>query len=365
MFQIGDNYFHFILQSTWTHWPRSNQVNEDRARLFDLLVNAYSALSSTVNDEKVTHISPAYLVEYILKFIVCIVRNEDVEQDEIARHYVRMHHDFGSLSFSDQSMKQQDYSGLMRLHRSIQQQLIRSIERSSFFSITDSQELKLLCSIVGSGLLAMKGEEKDKFITTLTRAHRNEGDISEITRIIGEELRKGAISDAWIGVALTLIDDYLSRLTPRLSPDAYLGVIRCVQDLSFQDNRRFDVSSHDVALMQIQDPCIAWIASWYSPTDLQFEALTNPGFSRWDVTVQWKFAWMCYEDLSGEGYFSPAEEWQRSRRHQFADSQARMTVIRAILLDGPSEVQQRLLDGLNKCDWANVEEEKVRIPVHV
>jgi hypothetical protein len=104
---------------------------------------------------------------------------------------------------------------------------------------------------------------------------------------------------------------------------------------------------------------------WDSPTDLQFEALTSPDVGRWDGAVQYTFSWECREGLSGRRQVTPDEELVRPRRHQFADSQARMAVLRAILLDGPSEVQQHLLEGLNRCDWANVDEEKVRILAHI
>jgi hypothetical protein len=341
IFQLGYNYFHFILLNTREEWSTlSYELSPtDFSNLLDVLAKGCSAPSPIIGDEEATPLIPVYLVESILDFVVPLGIEDDLQENLIANRYTALHNQWIDTTHGD---------ALLRLHRRVQQQLIATIERSHYPLSDESEALELLLSIGGTERLAVDGKEKDRFISILVRTYTGVGFLDQ--RKIVEFLSRGLCcrkSHEGVDLALAL-DGYLSRLTPGSTQVNSDNISHIIEDLSFQVDT-LDISSYN-ALMQIQHPCIAWTLSLQFPADSQFEALNNPNFRRWDSALQNEFAETLYRYLSSPFRYS-----------EFADSKVRMDVLRSTLLDGPCTIRDSVLKGLEQGGWLGVNQEKVRI----
>ncbi|PVF96429.1 hypothetical protein CPB86DRAFT_816424 [Serendipita vermifera] len=133
------------------------------------------------------------------------------------------------------------------------------------------------------------------------------------------------------------MDEFVARLDPD-SFHSYPKVIESIDTLY-----RWYFSPHAVtnlsALEQVRDPCIAWIASSHCPVNgVQFQAFIHPNFGEWNTTIERALIHV---------FDTP-----------FVDSDARITFLRALILDGPSNARIAALNLFRWKNWRSSDSEK-------
>ncbi|CAG8453009.1 9393_t:CDS:2 [Acaulospora colombiana] len=319
--QIGDNYFHFMLLNAEKQWPYLNIYQ--RTSLVHQIAHAWEISSVMIRDGSSSVSIPVYLMEIVHDLLGVGV---SVDDDASRTHYPP----------ENPHMQVKQWNGAHnRLLRAMQQQLISQISRR-FKSLSDiTKELEILSTI---GRLKPLGDrEKDDLIWSMITKHTEDDEFHEFQRIcdiLCKGLRCRHTVPAWVGLVPAL-DDFLDRLHPH-SFYFYSKVIRFIHHFVGVYVGVYDSSKFNV-LMQVRDPCLAWIVSWQCPSDFQFQALINPNVRSWNDTIVHEIVDLLYA--------------HSGRRHTIVESDSRVAFCRAIILESSSSARTKVLEGLARYEW--------------
>ncbi|PVF92402.1 hypothetical protein CPB86DRAFT_877904 [Serendipita vermifera] len=316
--QIGYNYLHFMLLNAKKEWPR--MMTWERANLAGTMADAWAIPSSIIQDGSSSIVFPTCLIESILDLVVPCVGVNTIEARYLA-----------ALRPSSGDRHDRRWNGcLFPVLRMTMQHLILQISHK-FDSFSDlTKELELFSSFTEATQLDLV-KEKDKFIWVILNKFTKEN-VAEQTRI-GDVLCGGLYSRpfrvAWVDLILT-VDEFVTRLDPD-SVHSYPNIIWQIDDL-YKFYVILDRSVNSNALEQVRDPCIAWIASWHCPNEVRFQALAHPNFSEWDPIIE-------------QGLI---RVFDTLRPPDILHSDARITFLRALMVDGPSNAR---IAALNPFHW--------------
>ncbi|PVG03070.1 hypothetical protein CPB86DRAFT_493291 [Serendipita vermifera] len=333
--QIGDNYFHFMLLHTKQKWPNLDMDNQ--TLLVEAMARAWTISSAVIRDGSSSVIIPFPLIQLIFDFVVPHVEDGKFEARYLA---ARNANTWGSEHWQD---------ALDRLLGTMAQQIIHQINHNFNTLSNDMKELDLLSWLIESKQLGLD-EQKDDFIWVMIdnfTKHDRSRDLDRITDTLCRGLNCKRASFEWIAL-VPILDDFLARLPPH-SSHFYSNVIRFVER-SLGSSGHAENSSDLDGLTQVRDPCLVWIVSWQCPNDVQFDLLTNPNFISWNDAIEDEFIRL----------------FSIYKLGNIEDSDARIHLIRAIILDGPSNACFGILGHLNTYIFGKLSDnEKVIIHLQV
>ncbi|PVF92408.1 hypothetical protein CPB86DRAFT_877909 [Serendipita vermifera] len=328
--QIGYNYLHFMLLNVKKKWP--DMELWARVYLVNSMADAWTIPSAVIRDSSSSITLPTHSLQLILNLVI-----PGAEVDTIDTRYL------AAIQPPDHPDRDRQWNdAVCRVLRMITQHLILQISHK-YDSLSDfTNELKILSSLMDSKRLDLV-EEQDNFIWVILNKYT--GGTSDEPNRIGNTICGGLhsrpVGVVWVDLILTL-DEFVTRQDP-LSFHFYLKVI-CLIDLHYD----FHVDLHynyyvdpnndaDFSLLgQVRDPCLAWIASWHCPNDVQLEVLVHPKFSEWSPSIE-------------QGLIRLFDYYTHTTQ-SIAESDARITFLRALFLDGPSNAR---IAALNQCYWGH------------
>ncbi|PVG03047.1 hypothetical protein CPB86DRAFT_750146 [Serendipita vermifera] len=332
--EIEPNYFHFILLNVRGVWQEMD--DGDKRFVFDELAYACSVPSNLVRGKSVIPLIPIRLIDILLDLMAqsVVPISDTIEGKTAADRYASAVHQVNENHFM--------HFWALRLHRSIQQQLLAQISRLNMLSPTGRNEyvalLNLLLSItrLGSDVLALHGEERDNFICIMARSYteyENAEPVDNIAEALFTGLQDSLIQgnnhlERWRG----LIKGF-DGLSSRRSNEDQSHILRAFRRLLSRydpDLARMSAPFRD-ELNRIRDPSIALILSWRLPDDWEIPSLTSPQWSEWDASVESR----AFETWGYLGY-------------EVVGSRSRIAFLRALLIDGPPGARKRaiqLLEG--------------------
>ncbi|PVF90769.1 hypothetical protein CPB86DRAFT_573242, partial [Serendipita vermifera] len=229
---------------------------------------------------------------------------------------------------------------LCRVLRMVTQHLTLQISRKYDSLSNFTKELKILSSLMDSKQLNLV-EEKDNFIRLMLNKStgKNDDEQNRMGDVLCGGLYSRPFEVVWDDLILAM-DGFLTRLDPQ-SYHFYSKSIWLVDSL-----RQFRIDLHanakSNALAQVRDPCLAWIASWHCPVDVQFQVFIDPNFLEWNATME--------QELIHVFEYYPASP--------IVDSDARIRFLRALILDGPSNACIAALNLFHRGDWLSSDDEK-------
>ncbi|PVF97761.1 hypothetical protein CPB86DRAFT_759745 [Serendipita vermifera] len=318
--QIGYNYLHFMLLNMKKEWP--HMTTWQRTELVKSMTRAWAIPSTAIRDGSSSISLPTHSIESILDFII-----PRVDVNTIDARYV------AALRPSGDNWHRQWNEAFCPILRVMIQHLILQISHKYDSSSDCTHELELFSQFMEAKQLDL-AEEKDNFIWIILNKVRNDSspDMDRIRQVLYEGL-----CSRLFGLASTDLFLALDAFVTRQSPDLrlYSKAILFIENLSYyvRDSAR---------LAQVRDPCIAWIASWRCPDDVQFPALIRPNFSEWNATIEQAFIHAFNPD-------SP---------QIIVDSAARISFLRALILDGPSNAGIKALHRLSEYERWSSDNEK-------
>ncbi|PVG04032.1 hypothetical protein CPB86DRAFT_868801 [Serendipita vermifera] len=315
---VEASYFHFILLEVQQAWPRL--INQSRRSILRNLAHTCALPSGDTWD--VFTIPP---------------RSLDVIFDLISRHYdnipnvVRGDTPVDRYISSMRLMKEgKDKELGDRINRSIQQQLLVHIATMNL-SLSSAKDdflglLKQLSKIISCEPLALRDQERDKFIRILTSVYSHEV-THEAKASVGEALLTGLqyshVKDdqppnRFVG-AIVATDECFSR---NIGLERYGGIIECITSLLSKHGPYTAGASLRETLIHIKDPAISFWLTQYCPEDWEFEALVHPDFSKWNDDVGVVLHFICTCRMNG------------------IRSGLREAFLRTIVIDGPPSIRQ-------------------------
>ncbi|PVF97760.1 hypothetical protein CPB86DRAFT_873940 [Serendipita vermifera] len=315
--QIGYNYLHFMLLKAKNEWLHMDIWQ--RTRLVIFMTAAWAVPSTAIRDGSSSISLPMHSIELILDLIIPRVDVNTIDG------YV------AALRSSDDDWHNVWNEALCAVLRVMAQHLILHISQK-FDSLSDlTKELELFSLFLDVERLDL-AEEKINFIWIMLNKIRDDnslhmGRIRDALRD-GLASRSSRLAPADLFLAL---DAFVTLLPPH--PYLYSNTIRFIEYL----RPSFDYNRDSARLAQVRDPCIAWIASWHCPDDVQFQALIRPNFSEWNPTIERAFIHV----------FIPDSPFERA----ILDSDARISFLRALILHGPSNTRIKALVSLSQYRW--------------
>ncbi|PVF97751.1 hypothetical protein CPB86DRAFT_815323 [Serendipita vermifera] len=295
--QIGYNYLHFMLLSAKKEWP--NMGTWERADLAKSMAKAWSIPSVAIRDGSSSTILPIHSIELVLDLAIPRDGKNIIDACYFAAIQPSENRNYRDRRWMD------DLCGVLRM---LMQHLILQISHNCGTFSDFTKELALFSWFMDSKQLDLV-EEKDNFICVM---------LNKFTEKKQDEREK-----------------YLTFFVEDL--DAFVRSI-----LRFD----LDESTNLNGLAQIRDRCLAWIVSWHCPDDVQFQALIHPNFNERNTTIE--------QGVIHLFDFHPLSQ-------NIVDSDARMTLLRALLLDGPENTRTKALHCFYWYVWRSSNSEKVII----
>ncbi|PVF97746.1 hypothetical protein CPB86DRAFT_413539 [Serendipita vermifera] len=323
--QIGYHYLHFMLLNAKNAW--SYMEIWQRTRLVTSMTRAWAIPSIAIREGSSSVSLPTHSIELILDFII-----PRVDVNTIDARYIAASR--SSDGYWDEAWNE----ALCLVLQVMTQHLILQISHK-FDSLSDfTHELKLFSRFMDAKRPDLV-KEKDNFIWIMLNKVRDDisFDMDRICDALCEGLYSRPFRLAWADLFLAL-DAFVTRRSPHLH--LYSKTIRFIEYwLRFSG-----YDGDNVTLAQVRDPCIAWIISWYCPNDIQFQALIHPNFSEWSPIMEQAFIRI----------FIPRSPIERT----ILDSDARISFLRALILDGPSNARIEALVSLSQYMWWSFFDEK-------
>ncbi|PVG03064.1 hypothetical protein CPB86DRAFT_869977 [Serendipita vermifera] len=313
--QIGYNYLHFMLLSIKKEWPEMTRL--ERAELAESMADAWTVPSAAIRDESPSVVLPTHSIELILDLVI--------PGDGVDTIYARF---LAAVQPSGNPYEDGDWNNALCLVlRMITRQLILQISQH-FDSLSDlTKELKMFASFMDAKRLNL-AEEGDVFMWVMlnkfTRGNHRERD--KISDTLCRGLYSRPFELACVDLILAL-DNFVTRLSP---PVHFYSKVACFIDILDKIRSDLDRSANLNLLGHLQDPCLAWIASWLHPKYVQFQPLSHPDFGEWDATIE-------------QGFVRVLDP-NSSTTSRILNSDARITFLRALILDGPSNARIGALD---------------------
>ncbi|PVG03067.1 hypothetical protein CPB86DRAFT_869980 [Serendipita vermifera] len=314
-----------IAKKDWPDMGRSS-----RAYLAVSMAEVWTISSAVIRDGSSSIVLPTHLIELILDLVI---PGDGV--DTIDARYLAAVRGEPSCGWD-----RQWNDALCRVLRMVTQHLILQTSWK-YDSLSDAtKELELFSSFMDSKRLDLI-EEKDNFIWAMLNKSTSQTEDQSVR--MGKFLCGGLYSRpfelAWVDLILA-VDDFVARLDPH-SFHVYSKAIRFINHL-YKLRLIIDDSFDWNSLAHVRDPCLAWIASWHCPGDVQFQALIHPNFSEWNATTEQEFI-----PLFDLEFYSPSH----------LDSNARITFLRALILEGPSNPRITALDSFPWNTWWTSDDE--------
>ncbi|PVF97757.1 hypothetical protein CPB86DRAFT_734357 [Serendipita vermifera] len=313
---IGSNYLNFMLLTAKKEWPRMGM--DGRTWLTESMARAWTISSAVIRDGSSSIVLPTDSIELIRDFMIPCV-----EVDTIDDRYLAATRPSG-VEYWDGRWN----NALCQVLRMMAQHLILHISHK-YDSLSDfTKESKLLASFMDAGQLDVV-EERDNFIWVILSKFTGETlhERQRLNDILCRGLYSRPVQRPWIDPILAL-ENFVTRLDPS-SFHFYPKAITFIDTL-YKFASGLEVSVNLNPLVQVRDPCIAWIASSLCRNDVQFQALTHPNFSEWNTTIEQQFI-----RVFDRHYYSTLT---------ILDSGARITFLRALILNGPSNSRIKALD---------------------
>ncbi|PVG03065.1 hypothetical protein CPB86DRAFT_869978 [Serendipita vermifera] len=327
--QIGDNYLHFMLLNAKKEWP--DMWTWDRAELAESMADAWTVPSAVIRDGSPSIVLSTRLIELIIDLVI-----PGDGMNTIYARYLAAIQPSGD-EYEDRVWK----DALFQVLRMTTHHLILQISHKSDSLSDFTKELKLFSSFMDVKQLDLV-EEKDLFIwVILNKLTRKNEDERFRT---GTTLCRGLYSRPFepaCGDMILAIDDFMTRLDPR-SLHFYSKAIQFIEIFYHLGVNLGDIANLN-ALAQVRDPCLAWTVSLHCSNGVQFQALIHPNFSEWNPTIEREFIHLFKHD---------------SHRVTILDSDARITFLRALILDGPSNARITALDSFSWNIWRAFDDEK-------
>ncbi|PVF97762.1 hypothetical protein CPB86DRAFT_413646 [Serendipita vermifera] len=319
--QIGYSYLHFMLLTTLNEWPY--MTIRERTQLVESMTRAWAIPSTAIQEGSSSISLPTRSIELILDLII-----PRVDVNTIEARYV------AALRPSDDYWHNGWNEALRPVLCVMTQHLILQISQKFDSSSDFTHELELISSFMDAKRLDLV-EEKDNLIWIMLNKVKDDSSphMDRISDVLCEGLYSEPSGLAPDNLFLAL-DAFITRRSPR--PHFYSSTIRFIDYLLPSRDR--------ASLAQIRDPCIAWIASWCCPEDVQFQALIHSNFSEWNSTIEQAFIRVLIPRY-------PSEQ-------TILDSDARVSFLRALILDGPSDARVTALNSLYFYEWWPSDDEK-------
>ncbi|PVF97749.1 hypothetical protein CPB86DRAFT_815321 [Serendipita vermifera] len=306
--QIGHNYLLFMLLIASNAWL---DMEIRRTPLVKSTTRAWAIPSTDIWQGSSTIVLPTHSIELILDLVT-----PRVDVNTIDARYV------AALRPSDNDYDEWN-EALSSVLRVTTQHLILQISRKYDSSSDFTHELELFSLFTDAKRLDLV-EEKDNFIRIMLNKRRDDNfpDMDRIRDVLCEGLYSRPFRLVRADLFLAL-DAFVTRRSPH--PRLYSKTIRFIEYLF--SSFRYDIDR--TSLAQVRDPCIAWIISLHCPDDVQFQELIHPNFSEWNPTIEQAFIHL----------FNPRPLSVRT----ILDSDARISFLRALILDGPSNARIKTL----------------------
>ncbi|PVF97747.1 hypothetical protein CPB86DRAFT_826271 [Serendipita vermifera] len=320
--QIGHNYLLFMLLNAKNEWL--HMETWQRTPLVKSITLAWAIPSTAIREGSSTISLPTHSIELILDLVT-----PRVDVNTIDARYV------APLLPSDEYGWNEALCAVLRV---MAQHLILHISHKFDSSSDFAHELELFSSFMNAKRLDLV-EEKDNFIWTILNKVRDDSSphMDKIRDVLSEGLHSRPFGLAQTDLFLAL-DDFVTGRSPHFH--LYSKTIRFIRYL----RPFFDYDRDGVRLAQIRDPCIAWIASWRCPGDVQFQALIHPNFSEWNPTIEQAFI-----DVFNSHSLSIRAT---------VNSDARISFLRALILDGPPNARIKALHRFSEYEWRPSDDEK-------
>ncbi|PVF96427.1 hypothetical protein CPB86DRAFT_762266 [Serendipita vermifera] len=320
--QIGYNYLYFMLLNAKKEWPDMNMW--DRVYLVNSMARAWAIPSAVIRDGFSPISLPTRSLQLILEFII-----PGAEVDTIDTRYLAAIQPSEDLDWDHQWN-----DALCRVLRMITQHLILQIFYK-YDSVSDvMKELKIFSSLMDSKRLNLDEERHDFIRFMLNKSIGKTGaEQKRIGNILCEGLFSRPFEVAWVDLILAM-DEFVTRLDPD-SFHFYSKSIRLIDTLH-QFLNHLDATANLNTLAQVRDPCFAWIAAWHCPVDVQFQAFIHPNSIEWNPTIE--------QELIHVFRYYPGTQ-------AIVDSDARITFLRALILDGPSNARIEALNLFRWVEW--------------
>ncbi|PVF92409.1 hypothetical protein CPB86DRAFT_791186 [Serendipita vermifera] len=327
--QIGYNYLRFMLLNAKKEWP--GMMAWWRINLAESMAGAWTIPSAYIREGSSIPF-PTHLLELILDIVIPRVGVDTIDARYLAASQPRW----------DKDRDPEWNEALCGVLRMVAQHLILQISRKDDSLSDFTKESEILSSLMDLKRLDLV-EEKDNFIWVIVDKYT--GKASDEQERIGDILCWGLYSRrfrvAWADLILTM-DEFVTRL----GPDSFHFYPKAIQFIDAFSKLICDIDegANMNVLEQVRDPCIAWISSWDCPNDVQSQALMDPNFSEWNETIEQELIHLFYSYTPSAGII--------------VDSDARITFLRALLLDGPSNARIAALNFLHWDRWRPSDSEK-------
>ncbi|PVF97763.1 hypothetical protein CPB86DRAFT_873943 [Serendipita vermifera] len=327
--QIGDNYLHFMLLNAKREWP--NMDTSDRAYLAGSMADAWTIPYAVIQNGSSSNVLPTDSIELILDLVI---PGDGV--DKIDARYLAAIQPSG-----DEYWDREWNDALFQVLRMMTQHLILQISRKYDTFSDFTKELKILSLFMDAKRMDVV-KEKDNFIWAIVNkfAGKTGDERQRILDIICKGLYTKPFALAWVDLILA-VDGFVTRLDPH-SFHIYPNFIQLIATL-YEYRVKLNGGADLGVLTQVRDPCIAWIASWYCPDDIQFQALVHPNFSEWNATIE-------------QGFSDLFKRYSLAR--SLFNSETRTTFLRALILDSSLNVRIIALYAFYHYQWQSTDGEK-------
>ncbi|CAG8452974.1 9391_t:CDS:2, partial [Acaulospora colombiana] len=315
---IEYNYLHFMILNAKKEWPCLEQG--DRTRLVRSLAEPWTIPSAVIRIGPPSTVIPVNLLDLVLDFVVPHV-GDTFEARYLAAIQGSRNHEWNDAIY--------------QLFRMVAQQMVAQISHKINSLSGCTKELEFLARIMESKRQDLT-KEMDDFVWVMIDRYKERYGYRELQRIrntLCEGLFCRSFKLAWVDLILAL-DDFVTRLPPS-SFHFYSQVVRFIDD--FGSASRLEGSTDFGPLVHVRDPCIAWVISWLCPSHLQFQALIHTEFSKWNDIIEHEVVRLLNKDSDV--------------LNTSFESDAQITFLRAIALDGPSNVRIGALSCLARGNW--------------
>jgi hypothetical protein len=285
--ELGENYLYLVLLAIQSKWDDIGRLGSR-----ELLLGSIGQLCtiSADNADKVRSI-PAVSrslipsLEVIINLVVHVKSPGPIVYTNKRVYTLGLRDRYTTVA---QQLMEGDTKAIVnRVHRGIQQQLLTHIARVGMLPRSVTNNLKelveFLLQISSYKPLALAGEERNRFISILTRMHVK-NHLCPAFYYLWDGLRvmceaNGCLENQFTAV-ITALDDYLASEHALMKED-YENLSRtmtCSEWKPYDFGFLRDRSSPWDKLSHVKDPCLVWWLLQWSPNDWLFRPLIQPDF---------------------------------------------------------------------------------------